>query len=94
MCPNCQSLEWSPIEASGLATVISFVMPRHPPMPMFDDDYIVALVELDEGIRLVTNLVGVTPSDTTIGMQVTVRFEHHDNDVVLAVFTPSAQVAQ
>ena len=55
---SCHSLEWDTIEASGRGTVYSFVMPRHPPLPWFDDGYIVALVELDEGTRLVTNLVG------------------------------------
>ena len=37
----------------GAATVYSFVMPRHPPLPWFDGTYIVALVELEEGTRLV-----------------------------------------
>ena len=59
MCPSCHSLEWDAVEASGRGTVFSFVMPRHPPLPWFDDGYIVALVELEEGTRLVTNLVGV-----------------------------------
>ena len=59
-------------------------MPRHPPLPWFDGPYIVALVELEEGTRLVTNLVDVAPDDVTIGMPVAVRFEHFDDDVVAA----------
>ena len=58
MCPRCHSLEWDTIEASGRGTVFSFVMPHHPPLPWFDGPYVVALVELEEGTRLVTNLVG------------------------------------
>jgi uncharacterized protein len=88
MCPQCQSLKWSTIEATGRGTVISYVIPRHPPMPFFDDGYIVALVELEEGVRLVTNLVEVTPDEVSMGMRVVVRFERFDNDVVLALFAP------
>lgn len=88
MCPQCQSLAWSAIDATGRGTVISYVIPRHPPMPFFEDGYIVALVELDEGVRLVTNLVDVTPEAASMGMRVVVRFERFDNDVVLPLFAP------
>jgi uncharacterized OB-fold protein len=88
MCPQCHSLEWDTIEASGRGTVYSFVMPRHPQLPFFDDDYIVALVELDEGTRLVTNLVDVEPEAVSIGMPVVARFDEFDGGVVLPVFVP------
>ena len=88
MCPECRSLEWEAIEASGRGTVFSFVMPRHPPLPWFDGTYIVALVDLEEGTRLVTNLVGVEPDDVTIGMPVVVRFEEFDEGLVLPMFAP------
>jgi hypothetical protein len=88
MCPTCNSLSWDAIESSGKGVVYSFVMPVYPPFPWFEGPYIVAVVELEEGTRVVTNLVGVTPEDTTIGMPVEVTFEHFDNDLVLAQFTP------
>ena len=88
MCPQCRSLSWNTIEATGRGKLISYVIPRHPPMPLFDDGYIVALVELDEGVRLVTNLVDITAEQATMGMRVLVRFERFDNDVVLALFAP------
>ena len=87
MCPSCHSLEWDTVEASGRGAVYSFVMPRHPPLPWFEDGYIVALVELEEGTRLVTNLVGVDPDDVVIGMPVTVCFEEFDGGLVLPMFT-------
>ena len=90
MCPRCHSLEWEVIDASGRGTVYSFVMPHHPPLPFFDDRYIVALVELEEGVRLVSNLMDVTPDDASIGMPVQVRFDAFDGDVVLPVFVPKA----
>jgi uncharacterized OB-fold protein len=89
MCPSCHSLEWDAVEASGRGTVFSFVMPRHPALPWFDDGYIVALVELEEGTRLVTNLVGVEPAAVSTGMPVVVRFEEFDGGLVLPMFTPA-----
>jgi uncharacterized OB-fold protein len=89
MCPQCHSLEWTAIEASGRGTVYSFVMPRHPAMPFLDDDYIVALIELEEGTRVVSNLVDVTPDAARIGMPVQVRFDAFDGDVVLPMFVPA-----
>ena len=88
MCPNCHSLDWDVVEASGRGAVYSFVMPRHPQMPFFDEGYIVVLVELEEGIRLVSNLVDVGADDVSIGMPVQVRFDAFDGDVVLPVFVP------
>ena len=88
MCPQCHSLDWTAIESSGRGTVYSFVMPRHPAMPFLDDDYIVALIELEEGTRVVSNLVDVTPDDAMIGMPVRVRFDAFDGDVVLPMFVP------
>lgn len=89
MCPSCRSFDWDSAEASGRGTVYSFVMPRHPALPWFDDGFIVALVELEEGTRLVTNLVGVEPDAVSIGMPVVVRFEEFDGGLVLPMFTPA-----
>jgi uncharacterized OB-fold protein len=59
-------------------------------LPFFDDGYIVALVELEEGTRLVTNVVGVAVDEVSIGMPVRVRFDRFDGDVVLPVFVREA----
>jgi uncharacterized protein len=88
MCPHCQSLEWDTIESSGRGTVYSFVIPHHPPLPWFPEPYVVALVDLEEGTRLVSNIVGVAPEAVTIGMPVLVRFEAFDGDLVLPLFAP------
>ena len=88
MCPHCHGLEWDAIESSGRGTVYSFVMPRHPQMPFFDEGYIVALVELEEGVRIVSNLVDVGADDASICMRVRVRFDAFDEGVVLPVFVP------
>ena len=89
MCPTCRSVQWEAIESSGNGTVYSFVIPHHPPLPGFDGPYIVAIVELEEGTRLVTNLVDVEAEAVTIGMPVVVRYEEFDGGLVLPMFTPS-----
>ncbi len=88
MCPHCRALEWDTVEASGRGTVYSFVMPHHPPMPGFDGPYVVALVDLEEGTRLVTNLVDLAPEQVSVGMPVRVRYEEFDGGVVLPLFGP------
>lgn len=88
MCPHCNSLAWDTVPASGRGTLYSFVMPRHPQWPWFEGTYVVALVDLEEGVRLVTNLVDVDPADATIGMAVEGRVEHFDNGVSLPQFRP------
>jgi uncharacterized OB-fold protein len=91
MCPHCNSLEWDTIAASGRGTVYSFVMPHHPPLPGFDSPYIVALIELEEGTRLVSNLCDVAPADVTIGMPVELFFAEFDDGLVLPQFRPAGR---
>ena len=59
-CPGCLSadLEWAPL--SGAGTIYTFNVMRKPGNPMMGDEvpYIIALVDLDEGIRMTTNVVG------------------------------------
>lgn len=92
MCPRCRSLEWDTLESSGRGTIHSVVVPRHPRYPGFDDPHIVVLVELDEGIRLVSNLVDVDPDDvpeqSAIGRRVAVTFRTFDGGVTLPLFRP------
>ena len=91
MCPSCNALGWDTLEASGRGTLLSFVLPRHPPMPFMDDDYIVALVELEEGTRLISNLCAVAPEDAAIGMAVEVVFVEFDEGLVLHQFRPAGE---
>jgi uncharacterized OB-fold protein len=88
MCPECNSLAWDTIESSGRGTVYAYVMPQHPRFPMFEYPYIVALVELAEGVRLVSNLRGIAPEDVRVGMPVEVFYETFENELVLHQFRP------
>jgi len=66
----------------------SFVVAHHPPVPPFAYPNVIVLVELAEGTRLVSRLVGVAPDDVRIGMAVEVDFETVDGDLHLHLFRP------
>ena len=89
MCPSCTSLKWDTVESSGRGTVYSYVMPQYPRLPNWEYPYIVALVELAEGVRLVSNLCGVAPGDVRVGMPVEVFYTTFDDNLVLHQFRPA-----
>jgi uncharacterized OB-fold protein/acyl dehydratase len=89
MCPRCRSLEWDAVRASGRGRVHSYVVPHHPRLPAFPDRYVVALVDLEEGTRLVTNLVDIEPEDVRIGMAVELRIARPDGELALPLFRPA-----
>jgi len=90
MCPGCHSFEMEAIEASGRGIVHSFVVAHHPPIPPFEYPNVIVLVELEEGTRLVSRLVGTQPDDVAIGMPVAVEFEELADDFVLHRFRVTA----
>jgi uncharacterized OB-fold protein len=89
MCPVCHGLEFDMAELAGTGLVYSYAVLHHPRSPKFTYPLMTALVELDEGVRLVTNLVGVEPADVTIGMPVRVTFVPTDREMSIPVFTPA-----
>jgi uncharacterized OB-fold protein len=88
MCPNCQSLSFDLVELSGRGEVYSFSILHHPRSPAFEYPVIAALVELREGVRVVTNLVDVDPEDVRIGMPVSVTFAPTVDGWAVPVFGP------
>ena len=89
-CPSCLSpnVEWE--EASGRGRLYSFVI-NHRAAPGFVAPYIIAVVELDEGPRMMTNLVGVEPDPELVHceMPVEIVFEDVDEDFTLPRFRPA-----
>jgi uncharacterized OB-fold protein len=74
MCPRCNSLESDHVVASGRGEVYSFVVHHHPPVPGREMPFAVGLIQLEEGTRIVGNVVDVDPSEVRIGMPVEVAF--------------------
>ncbi len=90
ICAACWSddLEWLP--SSGRGTVYSFTVTYRTQARGFKDElpYVLAWVELEEGVQVLTNLVGGDPEKLTIGMPVRVTFEDVNADVSIPRFTP------
>jgi uncharacterized protein len=74
MCPHCHSLDFEPQELSGRGTVYSFAVLHHPQNPAFEYPVLAALIDLEEGVRLMSNLRGMDPSEVRIGMPVAVTY--------------------
>ncbi|OBI97857.1 nucleic acid-binding protein [Mycobacterium alsense] len=94
MCGNCQSLSWDSVESSGRGTVYSFVMPQYPLLPFLQYPYVVVLVELDEGVRIVSNLCDIEPAAIEVGLPVEVFYEKFEaipsgEELVLHQFRPA-----
>lgn len=89
MCPSCHSLESRIERASGRGTVYSYVIPRHTAIDSAGDPVIVALIALEEGARLVSNLCEVAPGEVSNGMAVEVFFTEFEDGVRLHQFRPA-----
>lgn len=91
MCVACggEQLEWKP--ASGRGTVETFTVVQVPLTEAYAADlpYVVALIRLEEGPRMMTNLVACEAMDVWIGMPVEVTFEQWSEAVVMPQFRPA-----
>lgn len=87
-CDRCGSYEWDAAPASGRGHVYSFVVNHYPQVPAFDYPLAIGLIELEEGTRLVADIVGIDPADVKVGMAVEVEFVDHDEDLTLPAFHP------
>ena len=89
MCPHCGSLAIEAAQLSGRGTLYSYAVLHHPQHPDFGYPVLAALVDLDEGIRLVSNLTGVEPVGVEIGMRLEVAFAPTAGDRSVPVFRPA-----
>lgn len=91
ICPQCQAknYEWKPV--SGRGTVYSYTIVHHPAHVAVQDKvpYLVALITLDEGPRVVANILDCPIEDVRIGMPVKLTFREIAPEVVLPQFVPA-----
>jgi uncharacterized OB-fold protein len=95
-CTECGSEESEWVKASGKATLYAFAVNTYGvPFPfVLDLPYVTALVDLPEGPRMISNVVGCSPGDLRNGMALEVVFERVEGDVVLPRWRPAAEGAQ
>lgn len=91
MCNECHALDMGYRVMSGRGRVYSWIQPVHPPLPMFDEDLVVALVNLDEGPRIMSNIKGIAFEDITADMPVEVFFEPAQDGFKVPQFRPVRQ---
>lgn len=88
MCPKCQSLEWQAVPLSGRGRIHAWMQPVHPKLPMFEYPLVCVLVDLEEGIRLFSNLYECDAGEVFEGMEVEVFYAPTKNDKKVPVFRP------
>ena len=88
-CPTCWSDDVAWKEASGRATLYTFSIVHQNDLPPFGErvPYVAAIVELEEGPRVMTNIEGVEHDALRIGMPLVVDYKPISDDVTIAVFT-------
>jgi uncharacterized OB-fold protein len=89
-CPACGGRKVSVFKASGNGKLYSYVI-HHRPVPGFTPPYSIAVVELEEGPRMMTNIVGCpqTPEALELDMKLEVTFEKLDDNITLPLFRPT-----
>ncbi|MEK9595832.1 MAG: Zn-ribbon domain-containing OB-fold protein [Rhodospirillaceae bacterium] len=90
-CPECGSRDVVIMKASGRGRLFSYVI-NHLPTPGFEPPFAIAVVELDEGPRLMSNIVGCpqTPEALKIDMPLEVTFETLNDEITLPQFKPAS----
>jgi uncharacterized OB-fold protein len=86
MCSHCQrqSLGW--IVATGRGEVASFTVVRRGVSEAYPTPYIVALIDLEEGLRMMSHVVGIDPESVAVGDLVKVEFEDWSDEITMPVF--------
>jgi len=91
LCPRCLGDRTVWVRARGRGTVYSFTVTHQNQAPGFREalPYVLAVVELEEGVRLMSNVVGCAPDAVRIGMPVEVVFEDVTPEITLPKFRPA-----
>jgi uncharacterized OB-fold protein len=83
MCPACGADKPEYVLAAGTGEVYSYVVHHHPPVPGHQAPFVVALVQLTEGVRMVGELLGADPEQVRVGMPVRAEFVKVNGDLTL-----------
>lgn len=90
-CPHCGGTAFDWPQCQGTGTIYSYTVVKRAPSPAFEADvpYVVAIVALDEGPHLMTNIVGAEPASVRIGQRVKVEYRDAAEGVKIPVFVPA-----
>lgn|SRR5664280_639882 len=92
LCPHCSSENWTWTQTSGRGRVFSYVVYHRVYHPGFADEvpYTVGVIELEEGPRMISNVIGIPPGQVTCDMKVEVEFQPITDEITLPKFKPAA----
>ena len=90
-CPRCFSFDVEWFEASGKGKLYSFVINHRPPPGFEPEPYVIAVVELEEGPRMMTNLIDIEPDPDKIKCDIPVQIHYDDvtEEITLPKFRPA-----
>jgi len=90
LCANCRSAKWTWAESKGRGKVFSWTITHQPLVRNFPEDvpYAVVVVELEEGVRMVSGLRGLHPSKLELDLPLEVVFEEVGDGKKIALFRP------
>jgi len=91
MCAACSSTDWEWAASTGRGTIFSWTVTHQAMHPAFANDvpYAVIVVEMDEGVRMVSGLRGLEPSGLSLDLPVRVEFEAVSDSIALPYFRPA-----
>jgi uncharacterized protein len=89
ICPHCMNVgsEW--VKLSGKGKVYSFIIVRRQYHPMLPSPYVVAIIELEEGIHMLSNVVECQPEEVKMEMPVTVVWDDASPEISMPKFKPA-----
>jgi uncharacterized OB-fold protein len=85
-CPECGALDRGHLVTAGRGTVFSYVVHRHPPVPGKELPIVIALIELEEGVRMVGEVVGMADDEIEIGTPLRVDYRRVDDGLSLPIW--------
>ncbi|TSD40318.1 Zn-ribbon domain-containing OB-fold protein [Rhodococcus sp. KBS0724] len=85
-CPVCLGADLSWVESGGVGSVVSYSVIWRAQTPAFEAPYVVAIVRVDEGYEMLSNIVDADPSEVSIGARVRVKFVDIDSQTTLPCF--------
>jgi uncharacterized OB-fold protein len=91
LCIACHAEEYEWSQVSGRGKLYSYSTVERPPLPAFKPGYVVAVVRLDEGPLMLTNLIDCKPEDLAVDMPVEVAFEKANDEITLYKFRLAAR---
>ncbi|WP_284259915.1 Zn-ribbon domain-containing OB-fold protein [Acidocella aquatica] len=95
-CPHCTSRDLDAFTASGRATLYSYIINHRPRPDMGTEPHSIAVVTLEEGPRMMTNIIGCpqTPEALQLDMELQVVFEVQNETITLPFFKPLSHEAE